>query len=327
MTGHPFRGYLFIAAATLCWGASAVLGRAVFTGRYHLAGEALQPIDPLILAQSRTTFSFLVLLPILLSKRGTRGLRTSWTDILRCVALGVLGVAASNYFYYLAIQRTSVATAIILQYTAPAMVLTWLLLRGVQQATVPRVAGVVLAITGSVFAIGVVSWLGHFPWLWIGRESLKFDSIGVMAALVAAVSFAFYNIYARGVIQRIDRWRVLLYALMGAAIGWILVNSPAKIVAAHYSRAQWEFLLLFAMCSVLIPFSLYFTGLECLDPTRAIVTSCLEPAFAIVIAAVALGETVGPLQVVGIGVVLLATVLVQLPERERGEVNLVEPID
>src|SRR3954471_20421351 len=66
---HPVRGYLFIAAATLCWGISATLGRAVFTGRI-LGGHELAPISPLILAQSRTTLSLLVLGPVLLAKRG-----------------------------------------------------------------------------------------------------------------------------------------------------------------------------------------------------------------------------------------------------------------
>jgi len=324
---HPIRGYLFIAAATFCWGVSAALGRAVFTGLLHLGTGALQPIDPLILAQSRTTFSFLALLPILLLKRGTAGLRTPWREVLRCIVLGVLGVAASNYFYYLAIQKTTVATAIILQYTAPAIVLVWLLLTGVQRATLPRVSGVALAVVGSVFAIGAVSTRAGFPWIWVSRESLRFNTVGVVAALIAAVSFAFYNIYARGVIQRVDRWRVLLYALMGAALCWSIVNSPAKVIAAHYSGGQWMFLAVFALGSVLIPFSLYFTGLQYLDPTRAIVTSCLEPVFAILIAALALGEKVGPLQVVGIVVVLAATLLVQLPEKESGIATLVEPIE
>jgi drug/metabolite transporter (DMT)-like permease len=58
-------------------------------------------------------------------------------------------------------------------------------------------------------------------------------------------------------------------------------------------------------------------GLEHLDPTRAIVTSCLEPVFAIIIAAVALGETVNSFQILGIAVVLTATILVQIPERAK----------
>ena len=72
---------------------------------------------------------------------------------------------------------------------------------------------------------------------------------------------------------------------------------------------------------MLAPFSFYFAGLQHLEPTRAIVVSCLEPVFSIVIAAIALGEVMRPLQVLGIVFVLAAITVAQLPDR------LVEPIE
>jgi drug/metabolite transporter, DME family len=66
---------------------------------------------------------------------------------------------------------------------------------------------------------------------------------------------------------------------------------------------------------MLIPYLLYFMGLRHLDATSAIVTSCLEPVFAILLAATFVGESLHFLQVVGIGLVLCATVLIQRPER------------
>src|SRR5579862_8871220 len=67
-TSHrqPLRGYLYIASAAFLWGVAANLGRAAFTGRLLPQGQTLRPIDPLILSQSRTTFSFVVLLFALL---------------------------------------------------------------------------------------------------------------------------------------------------------------------------------------------------------------------------------------------------------------------
>ena len=106
------------------------------------------------------------------------------------------------------------------------------------------------------------------------------------------------------------------------------MNPPWKIVAAHYGREQWEFMLLFSLVSVLLPFSCYFAGLQHLEPTRAIVASCLEPVFSIVIAALVLGELLRPLQTVGIVLVLVAIVLIQLPERAaRDEDLMVEPME
>ena len=64
------------------------------------------------------------------------------------------------------------------------------------------------------------------------------------------------------------------------------------------------------------------------EPTKAIVVSCLEPVFSIIIAAIALKETVGPLQIVGIVVVLAATIIVQLPEKgSQEELAIVEPME
>ncbi|MGH9580520.1 MAG: EamA family transporter, partial [Terriglobales bacterium] len=49
--------------------------------------------------------------------------------------------------------------------------------------------------------------------------------------------------------------------------------------------------------------------------TRAIVTSCLEPVFAILIAMLFVGETLQWTQALGVVIVLAATIVVQLPER------------
>jgi drug/metabolite transporter (DMT)-like permease len=306
------RGYLYIGAAALCWAVSATLGRAVFTGRLHLFGAVIPLVPPLMLAQSRSTFAVLMLLPMLLATRGARSLRLAPTEVRDAVLFGTLGIAASNFFYYLAIQRTSVATAIILQYLAPVFVLLWMLGRGLQRATFARVSGVVVAVVGSVFAIGAIGRAANFPWLAIAPGSVRFDLIGVIAALVAAVAFAFYNVFGRHLVERHDRWTVQLWALGGAAAGWLFINPPWKIVAAHYAPPQWGFMAIFAVTSTLLPFSFYFAGLHHLDATRAIVTSCLEPVFSILVAAIALGELVGPIQIAGMALVLASTVLVQL---------------
>jgi DME family drug/metabolite transporter len=314
---HPLRGYLYIAGAALLWGISATLGRAAFTGHLLPGGASLGAIDPLILSQSRATLSLALLLPVLLARRGIAALRVPGRDVLRFFLLGIFGIAASNYLYYLAIQRTNVATAIILQYTAPVWVLLYTVVRGAQRPSLRRTAAVALAVVGCALAVGFV-----------GSGGFRGDTIGVTAALLAAFSFAFYNVGGHSVLARYDRWKVLMWVLLATATFWLFVNPPWKVVAAHYGRQQWGFMLLFSMVSVLGPFSCYFAGLQHLEPTRAIVASCLEPVFSIVITALALGELVRTMQTVGIVLVLVAIVLIQLPERRmQGEELLVEPIE
>jgi len=305
--GSSLRGYIAIAGAALLWGASAALGRAVFTGRL-LGGSELKPLDPLILAQARVTFSVLFFAPLLAATRGRRSLALTRKDFLGFGLLGVLGLACSNYSYYLAIEKTTVATAIILQYTAPVWVLLYMIARGLQRATLRRSLAVAAAVTGCALAIGIG-----------GPAHIRFNAVGVLAAFGAAFAFAFYNVFGHGLLRRHDRWITLTYALGAAALFWIIVNPPWKIVSAHYSAGQWLFLFVFALMSALAPFALYFTGLQYLDATRAIVTSCLEPVFAILFAAVFVAEGIHALQVVGIVVVIVATVVVQIPEKRFAE--------
>jgi drug/metabolite transporter (DMT)-like permease len=196
-------------------------------------------------------------------------------------------------------------------------VLLYTAVRGAQRPSWQKIAAVGLAVAGCTLAVGL-----------IGSGGFRMDAIGIAAAMVAAFSFAFYNIGGHKVLALYDRWKVLLWVLVATSTFWIFVNPPWKIVAAHYSGQQWSFMLVFSLVSVLGPFSCYFAGLQHLEPTRAIVTSCLEPVFSIVITALVLGELVKPMQMGGIVLVLVAIVLIQLPERaSRSEQLLMEPIE
>jgi DME family drug/metabolite transporter len=267
----------------------------------------------------------LVLLPVLVGRRGWQRIRLPMPDLIWCLTVGMLGVAASNYFYYVAIQRTSVAIAIVLQYTAPVWVLLYVVARRQQKLSLQKVAAVAVAITGIALTIGIFGAS-------VGGKSaapLHLDSYGLIAALVASFSFAFYNVGGHRILARHDRWRVLVWTLAAAAVFWLVVNPPWKVVATHYAPAQWGFLFVFSMISVLGSFSLYFLGLQHLEPTRAIITSCLEPVFSILLAAVLLGEGVRPIQTLGIVLVISAIVIVQLPGRGVGdrESIVVDPIE
>lgn len=280
----------------MCWGAAATVGKAVFNGSLF-AGRA--QISPLLLTQARTTFSVLVLMVILLARFGRDFLRINSRDLVLCALAGTLGVAGSNFFYYLAIQKATVAIAITLQYTAPVWVLLYMALSGRERAPWRRFFSVLLAMLGIALTIGLFS------------SGLKLNITGAAAALLASFSFAFYNIMASSLVRRHHYLKVMLYTLLAAAVLWMVVNPPWRLAAQSYNLRQWGFLFAFACLSLLLPYSLYFNGLKYLDATRAVIASCLEPVFAILFAAAFVGEGVHGLQVVGILAVLTATVMAQ----------------
>lgn len=293
---RPWRGYFLIAGATFFWGAAATFGKAIFTGRLFAGRPA---ISPLIITQTRTTFAALMLLVLLWLRYGRPFFRIAKGDLALSVLIGAMGIAGSNYFYYVAIQKTTVAVAIILQYTSPVWVLLYMVLRGRQRATLGKISAVGLAMIGIALSVGLFQSVDIRP-----------DGRGVAAAMVAGLCFSFYIVTGQGLVARNHQLKVMTYALLGSAALWIVVNPPWRFIAQHYSTGQWFFLFLFSCFSILLPYVLYFTGLKYLDPTRAVVTSCLEPVFATLLAVTFLNETLRGMQVLGIVAVLAATVMV-----------------
>ena len=301
LDAHKLEGYLLIAAAAFCYGTSAALGKAVFNGARWVRGAG---IDPLILSQTRSSFALLVLTPILLIARGTGVLKASRRTLLMCGAMGVLGICGANFFYYYAIAKSTVATAITVQYTAPVWVYAYSVAAGRDRATWLRSVAVLLAFLGC----GLVALTGP-------QAQFRTSPIGILAALGAAFSYSFYNVIGADLLARSSRWLVLFYTLLAATVFWLIVNPPWRVAAQHYSSRECLFLFGFAMVSMLLPFALYLGGLRLLDPTSAIVTSCLEPVFASLLAASFVGEALSPWQILGVALVLSQSVLIQLPSR------------
>ena len=181
-------------------------------------------------------------------------------------------------------------------------VLLYMVGRGQQKPTLKRIGAVGLAIVGIALAIDLIH-----------GNALRLDALGVGAALLAAFSFSYYNIAVHDVLTRHDRWKVLLWAVLVALVFWMVVTRLWKSSPQVYVL-QFEFLASFSLISMLGPFSCYFSGLQHLEPTRAVVTSCLM-VFSILIAAIFLSERVNGTQIIGIILVLGAIILAQLPDR------------
>jgi len=303
---HHWRGYFLIAAATFCWGGAATLGKKAFNGSLFAGGGQ---ISPLVLSQGRTTFAVLVLGLFLLGRFGRQFFRITARDLLISACVGIFGLAGSNYFYYLAIQKGTVALAITLQYTAPVWVLLAMVGRGKERFTFRALFSIAIAIVGIALTIDLL------------HAGLSFKAVPVVAAMIASFSFAFYNIMGQELVTRNHQLKVMFFVLLSSAALWMVLDPPWKIAAQHFSGAQWGFLFVFACLSTLLPYVFFFSGLKYLDPTRAVIASCLEPVFAILFAMIFVGEGVRAIQALGIVLVLASTLMVQTGARRPAQID------
>ncbi|MFI5251401.1 MAG: DMT family transporter [Bacteroidota bacterium] len=291
------RGYLSIIGATIFWGISATTAKFLF----------IRDINPLILVQTRMTFSCISLFLFFLWNDRTV-FKVHLNDLSGFALLGIIGVAGSNITYYYIINATNVATGILLQYMAPLLVLGFAVIKRNEELSPVKFLAAIISLAGCFLAVR-----GE-------RVSfLHLSAFGIIMGISTPVVWAFNNISLRHLLNRHRVWTVTMYAFIFATIFWMFFNPPWKLVTAGYSAKTWGVFFIFAMMSVLIPHSLYFIGMQYLTASRAIITASFEPVVAIGSAFIFLRESLTPVQIGGAALVIAAILLLQY-KKESGAV-------
>jgi DME family drug/metabolite transporter len=288
-------GYVQVMLAATLWGAAGTLAK-------YVMGQA---VSPMTLAEVRVTIAAGILLLVLLFKDRSL-LRLKRQNVPYMIVLGIAGFAGVNYTYYYAISKTNVATAVLLQYTAPAFIMLFAVLFQGEPFVSGRLLALCLAFAGCFLMVG-------------GYDLTMFETTkaGVVAALLSAGLFAFYSLYAEYGLKSYPVWTMLFYGFATAALFWWCLQPPWKIVGAHYPLRTWLFFISLGVFSTLAPFGLYFKGIRRIRATRASITGMLEPVVAGVGAYLFLDETMFPLQLVGAVLVFGGIFLLQIERQPR----------
>lgn len=286
------KGYLCVVTAALMWGSSGTAGKALFEA-------GMSPFD---LAQIRVTMASGILFPLfLIFSRNL--LRLRLRDIPYFILLGGVVMAAVTGSYLYAISKIQVAAAILLQYLAPIFVAIFAMLFWEERPTFLKVSSLFLAFGGCFLVVG-----GY------DLALLQMNLLGILGGLMSAVTFAGYSLLGERAMHRYKPWTVIFYALAFSAITWHVVYPPFTYVSAGYSLTQWGWVAYISVVGTLLPFGLFFAGVNHIRSTRASITATLEPIFAGLLAFILLGEKLLFLQVVGGCMVILAIVLLQLQQ-------------
>lgn len=278
------RGSLAIAAAATLWGTNATVSKALFN---------LQ-LDPLRLLEVRLVLSAgLLWLALGLFRRDL--LRIDRADWPYFAILGVVGLVMVQLTYLYTISVTGVALAVFLQYLAPIFVSLYVMLTSRRWLASQRLLGIGLGIIGSGLLV-LPGAAGHLAWP------------GLLSGVGSAVFLAFYTIWVKRKADVYSGWTLLAYGMGIAAVAWSLVVPPWRAFwPPHPVGMQLAFGYI-AIFSTILPFGLYFLGLQQTDPTTATVTAMLEPLVAAATAYLFLAEQLTAGQLAG-GLLILAAVL------------------
>jgi drug/metabolite transporter (DMT)-like permease len=295
---RPALGYAFTLAAAALFGVNGTVST--------LALDAGIPARNLTALRCTGAAVALVLVLALVSPGR---LRIRWREVPFLAVFGVVGVALTQYLYYVAIGRMPVGIALVFEMTAPVFIALYVWLVRKEKVRSRLWVALLLSLSGLVFVAEV----------WQDGGSL--DPVGVGAALVASLCLATYYLMGeRGMAAR-DPVTLTCWSFVAAAVFWAAAapwwDFDAGMLAERVPVSMavqvplWVLVVWIVVLGAVVPFWLSIAALRHLPPTAAGLAATVEPVFASIVAWLWLEQVLSGWQVLGGAVVLAGIVLAQ----------------
>jgi drug/metabolite transporter (DMT)-like permease len=292
------KGYLYVVAAALMWASCGTAGKALFQSG----------MTPLELVRIRVTFSSIVL-AMIFSMFSRHLFQIRSRDILHFAILGGVVMALVQFSYFAAISKIQVAAAILLEYLAPIIVAVYSMCFWKERVSALKLSALALAVAGCYLMVG-----GY------NLHLLSMNRVGILWGLTSAVAFASYTLLGERVMHRYPPWTVIFYAMLFASLSMNSIGPPPAYLHGHYTTIQFFSLSYIVIIGTILPFGLYFIGVNYIRSTRTMITATLEPVSAAVMAFFFLGEVLELWQILGGCSVVAAIIILQL-QREHDELS------
>lgn len=290
------KGLLACLTAAVLWASNGVAAK-------YLMNDGLSPF---VLAQGRVVLgSGLTFIWLALTRPSALKIRLK--DLPLVGLLAGANLAFINGAYLAAISKIPVAAAIFIQYMAPAVIalLAWKFMG--ERMTRLKLVALGLAIAGCFLVAGVYD-----------LDLLSLNRTGILWSLVSIFGFSGYCLLSEYGLRTYGPWTVLSYALLFAGVSWSAVLGPGQIFHLGHDALSWILVAYSVTLGTVIPFGLFFYGIQHLRATRATIISAFEPIAAGLIAFIFLGESLELLQVAG-GLAVVGAVVIIQKEREQDQ--------
>jgi drug/metabolite transporter (DMT)-like permease len=283
-------GTLSCLASATAFGAMGVFGKLAYDEGANVG----------TLLATRFVLAAGVLWLLVLCAGGARELRVlSRRDAGIALALGAVGYGAQAGGYFAALERLDASLLALLVYTYPVIVAVTAVALRRERASRRTAAALALASTGLVLVLA-------------GAAAGALDPLGTALGLGAAVVYSAYILTSEGVAARVGPLALSTLVCTGAAMTLTLAGlaggdlNPGSVSAAGFAALSG-----LALVSTVAAVALFFAGLRRVGPTAASILSTLEPVVTVALAFVAFGESLGPTQLAGGMLVVLAVLAVR----------------
>jgi drug/metabolite transporter (DMT)-like permease len=280
-------GLLMAAAAPLLWGSSGTVAQ-------HLFEHATTSVGWLTAVRMTFTGVFLVLLSVC-RRDNIFAIFTDRHSVVRLLLFTVFGMISVQLSYFMAISTGNAATATILQYLSPVMIILLLALRNMRLPRKLDAISVLVAVAGTALIVtqGKINALAVPP-------------VGIIWGLLAAAGAVAYTLLPRGLLLRYGALPVVGWSmLIGGLITQAVFRPWTQRVQLDASGTiEVAFVVIFGTT---MAYLLYLESLAYIEATTASILGAIEPLTAAILGSMFMGTSANKYSIIGMAMVIAVT--------------------
>jgi len=280
-----------VAAAGILWGTIGIQVKTLLN--YQLSVQAI--------VLWRMIFAVLILFPfIFFTKREI--LKVDLRGIAYFSLIGIFSQFFFNLLYFSAIQKTTVATAVTLLYTAPIFIAVMARIFYKELFTPFKTVALFLCIGGCFFAATGGS-----------MDTLKLNLPGVLMGVGAGFAFALLTIITKAIINDYYQLTIIAYSIGFGLLFYLPFSRPLDIFQMDLALKAWLLLGSIGLISTVIAYGFYITGLSYgIEASKAGIVSTLELVVSVILSYLIFKEALWGWKLAGILMVVFSVIIVQV---------------
>ncbi|MBU3128911.1 DMT family transporter [Clostridium tagluense] len=295
-----------IALAGSLWGTVGLFGKVLFNYGF----------DPKLVVFCRLFVGFLIMFIFILFK-DKKLLKFDKRGLKYTALIGFFSQALFNLLYFETIKRTTIATAVILLYTAPI----FLIIMG-------RIFYKELLSTIKISAL-VLCMIGCFLTVTGGAlDTLNINSLGVLMGIGAGLTYALVTIISKAIIDDYHPLTIILYSFL---FGWIFLvpfSHPVNLLYVKYSLPVVASIIGLGLIPTVLAYILYITGLSYgVEASKAGIICSMEIVVSVIISYLFFEEVILGVKLLGIVMALGSIFIIKfdkhviLPNEKQGNID------
>ncbi|ADK13728.1 DMT family transporter [Clostridium ljungdahlii] len=284
------KGILLVVSASMLWGVSGPVAQYLFQKK---------DISPEWLVDIRLLLSGSLLLIFLYLKNGKKifNIWKSKYGRRNIIFFSIIGLIGVQYGYFASIKYGNAATATILQYLSPVIIVCYVSFKSKELPTLRETLSILLALLGTFLLIT----RGNI-------HSLAISNLALFWGVLSAFAAAFYVVQP---VYIIKRWGCDIVIGWGMLLGGIFFSfvHPFWRIQGEYSTDSILAITFVVVFGTLVSFYWYLDSTRYIKASETSLLSCLEPMSATTVSILWLHTPFGIFDIIG-SILILSTVLI-----------------